>query len=134
MNLVNVIKHQLMSEPRTWFHILHFCPIVMSHVLVLVHTRPSINMKNAADSVYDLEFIILKVSNETRKCFIRTTPQTAISPPGSLFFPPRSCEGKRGLPGNEVTKTFCKCNKDYGSSKQQKQQLRNLTASNRLFN
>lgn len=100
-----------MSKPRTWFHILHFCPIVRSHVLVLVYTRPSINKKTAADSVYDLEFIILKTINETGKCFIRTPPQTTSSSPGSFLFPSRSCEGKKGLPGNKVGKTFANATK-----------------------
>ena len=45
MNFVNVIEHQLMSKSRTRFHVLHFCPIMMPHVLILVNTRPLIMKK-----------------------------------------------------------------------------------------
>ena len=40
MHLVDVIIHQLMSKPRTWLYILHLSPVLLTYVLILVHTRP----------------------------------------------------------------------------------------------
>lgn len=41
MYFMNIIIHQLMCKPRARLYILHLGPVLLTHVLILVNTRPT---------------------------------------------------------------------------------------------